>query len=157
MRVPVGSIWSSFSASTGEMAKRYGFIYVNKDNERNGDMSRLRKDSAGVPLIAARRQSVRNVLENWVGYDKERLHVVSTCNLSHYNQSVMVESGIGMAFVMEFSCNQDTLCLRPLEPALESGCVLVWKKNQALSPAMLRFIEHAKEYLEGIPQGGSAQ
>lgn len=37
-------------------------------------------------------------------------------------------------------------------PALESGCVLVWKKNQALSTAMLQFIEHAKEYLEGIRQ-----
>lgn len=62
------------------------------------------------------------------------------------------ESGIGVALVMEFSCNQDTLCLRPLEPALESGCVLVWKKNQVLSPAMLWFIEHVKEYLEGITQ-----
>ncbi len=109
-------------------------------------------DLAEVPLIIAKRQSVRNVLENWFGYDKEKLHVVSTCNISHYNQSVMVESGIGMALVMEFSCNQDTLCLRPLEPALESGCVLVWKKNQALSPAVLCFIEHAKEYLEKIAQ-----
>ena len=26
------------SASTGEMKKRYGFIYVNKDNDGNGDM-----------------------------------------------------------------------------------------------------------------------
>ncbi len=33
------------SASTGEMKKRYGFIYVNKDNDGNGDMSRSRKKS----------------------------------------------------------------------------------------------------------------
>jgi 6-phospho-beta-glucosidase len=33
------------SASTGEMKKRYGFIYVNKDNEGKGDMSRSRKKS----------------------------------------------------------------------------------------------------------------
>lgn len=33
------------SASTGEMAKRYGFIYVNYDDEGNGDFSRIRKDS----------------------------------------------------------------------------------------------------------------
>jgi 6-phospho-beta-glucosidase len=33
------------SASTGEMKKRYGFIYVNKDNDGNGDMSRARKKS----------------------------------------------------------------------------------------------------------------
>ncbi len=104
-------------------------------------------DLAGVPLIIARRQSVRNELENWFGYDKEKLHVASTCNLSHHNQSIMVESGIGVALVMEFACNQDTLCLRPLEPEIESGCLLVWKKNLTLSLAMQRFIEYGKEYL----------
>ncbi|MDR1541726.1 MAG: glycoside hydrolase family 1 protein [Clostridiales bacterium] len=33
------------SASTGEMAKRYGFIYVNKQDDGTGDYSRSRKDS----------------------------------------------------------------------------------------------------------------
>ncbi len=108
------------------------------------------KDLTGVPLIMAKRQSVRNELENWFGYDREKLRIVSTCNLSHYNQSVMVESGIGVALVMEFSCNQDTLCLRPFDPKIESGCVLVWKKNLTLSPVVQRFIEYVKEYLAGI-------
>lgn len=33
------------SASTGEMKKRYGFIYVDKDNEGNGTLKRMKKDS----------------------------------------------------------------------------------------------------------------
>lgn len=33
------------SASTGEMAKRYGFIYVDKYDDGTGDLSRRRKDS----------------------------------------------------------------------------------------------------------------
>lgn len=33
------------SASTGEMAKRYGFIYVKKYDDGTGDLSRVRKDS----------------------------------------------------------------------------------------------------------------
>ncbi|MCI8375306.1 MAG: 6-phospho-beta-glucosidase [Lachnospiraceae bacterium] len=33
------------SASTGEMKKRYGFIYVDKDNEGHGTLTRSRKDS----------------------------------------------------------------------------------------------------------------
>ena len=33
------------SASTGEMAKRYGFIYVNKFDDGSGDLSRERKES----------------------------------------------------------------------------------------------------------------
>ena len=33
------------SASTGEMKKRYGFIYVDKDNDGNGTLKRMKKDS----------------------------------------------------------------------------------------------------------------
>ncbi len=33
------------SAGTGEMRKRYGFIYVNMDDDGNGDLSRSKKDS----------------------------------------------------------------------------------------------------------------
>lgn len=33
------------SASTGEMKKRYGFIYVDKDNEGNGILERRKKKS----------------------------------------------------------------------------------------------------------------
>jgi len=33
------------SAGTGEMKKRYGFIYVDKDNEGNGTLKRYKKDS----------------------------------------------------------------------------------------------------------------
>ena len=33
------------SASTGEMKKRYGFIYVDKDNDGSGTLKRSRKDS----------------------------------------------------------------------------------------------------------------
>ncbi len=33
------------SAGTGEMKKRYGFIYVDKDNNGNGSMNRMKKNS----------------------------------------------------------------------------------------------------------------
>ncbi len=33
------------SASTGEMKKRYGFIYVDEDNEANGTLKRSKKKS----------------------------------------------------------------------------------------------------------------
>lgn len=40
--------WSpidSVSASTGQMSKRYGMVYVNRDDEGNGDLRRIPKDS----------------------------------------------------------------------------------------------------------------
>jgi len=33
------------SFTTGEMKKRYGMIYVDRDNEGNGSMERMKKDS----------------------------------------------------------------------------------------------------------------
>ena len=33
------------SAGTGEMKKRYGFIFVDKDNEGNGTLNRSKKKS----------------------------------------------------------------------------------------------------------------
>ena len=33
------------SAGTGEMKKRYGFIYVDRDNDGNGSLKRIKKDS----------------------------------------------------------------------------------------------------------------
>ena len=106
-------------------------------------------DLADVPLIIAKRQSVRNELEHWFGQRAQNLHIASVCNLSHNNQSLMVESGLGVAMTMEFSGYEDALCLRPLEPEITSGCVLVWKKNQILSPAVARFVKHVGEWLEG--------
>ena len=35
------------SAGTGEMKKRYGFVYVDKDDEGNGTLARTRKKSFG--------------------------------------------------------------------------------------------------------------
>lgn len=33
------------SAGTGEMKKRYGFVYVDRDDKGNGTLERSRKDS----------------------------------------------------------------------------------------------------------------
>lgn len=127
--------------------KEKWYVLMRKDSPLAQKQKITPDDLAEVPLIAAKRQSVRNVLENWFGHDRGKPNIVLTCNLSHNNQSVMVESGIGAAIVMDFSCNLDTLCIRPLEPEIISGCVLVWKKNLTLSSAMVHFIAHIKTFL----------
>ncbi len=42
------TMWSSLdivSSGTSEMSKRYGFIYVDQDDDGNGTLSRSKKDS----------------------------------------------------------------------------------------------------------------
>lgn len=123
-------------------------VLVRRDSPLADKAAITPQDLNGQPLIMTRRQSVRNELENWFGQEAKGLKVVSTCNLSQMNLMAMVEGGMGAALVMEFPCSRDALCLRPLEPELESGCVLVWKKNQSLSPAVLAFVTHIRESLE---------
>lgn len=49
------------SATTGEMSKRYGFIYVDKDDRGNGTLKRVRKKSFGWyrAVIAANGENLR--------------------------------------------------------------------------------------------------
>ena len=101
-------------------------------------------DLVGVPLMIAKRKSVRNELENWFGEYYDSLNIVATCNLSYSNRSIMVENHVGVALVHEFENNHESLCLRPLIPEIENKSVLVWKKNQVFSPAAMKFIEWVK-------------
>lgn len=128
--------------------KEKWYLLLRKDSPLAEKEEITPDDLAGVPLIAAKRPSVRNELENWFGSMAEQMNVAATCNLSHNNQSVMVENGIGAAVVMEFSYSSDVLCLRPLKPEVISGCVLVWKKKQPLSPAAARFAAYVRQCLE---------
>ena len=72
----IGYIWwgctDLVSASTSEMSKRYGFVYVDADDQGNGSFDRLRKDSFYFykELIASQGA---NVLNDWGGRNEEVL------------------------------------------------------------------------------------
>lgn len=110
------------------------------------------QDLVNMPLIVAKRQSVRNQLEHWFGQDVKNLRIACTCNLSHNNLSVMVQSGVGVAVTIKAADTYPNLCFRPLEPPLVNGCVLVWKKNQTLFAALEKFVAHMKDYLNNGEQ-----
>jgi DNA-binding transcriptional LysR family regulator len=104
------------------------------------------KDLMETPLIAPRRELVQDKLSNWLGVDFDDLNIVATFNLI-LNAALMVEEGIGCAFALDCfsampSCTD--LCFRPLEPNLESGIDLVWKKYHVLSKAAEKFLEQIK-------------
>ncbi|NRO04420.1 Aryl-phospho-beta-D-glucosidase BglH [Lactobacillus helveticus] len=41
----LGAVLMKFSAGTGQMSKRYGFIYVDRDDNGEGTLKRMPKDS----------------------------------------------------------------------------------------------------------------
>ena len=87
-------------------------------------------------------------LYRWLGREPEQLHTVATYNLI-YNASLMVDEGMGYAFTLDKLVNTrgSQLCFRTLEPKLELGMYLVWKKSQIFSKAAELFLERLREQL----------
>ena len=84
---------------------------------------------------------------------------MTTFNLC-YNAAVMAKQGLG--YVVSLDKLVDTsegspLCFRPLEPPLESGLDIVWKKYQVFSAAAEAFLNRLRERYEKNRTSGSIQ
>ena len=110
-----------------------------------------KEDLLGVPLICSRQaisaERRGNEFAGWFGEDFDQLDIVTTFNLV-YNAAIMVEAGVGYAVTLDKIANtteSSSLCFRPLEPRLESGLNIIWKKYQVFSPAAGLFLERLRE------------
>ena len=129
---------------------RWG-ILVRNDSPLAGKNAVTPDDLKGSPLIMVRRELVKNELASWFGSTFEQLEIAATYNLI-VNAANMVEKGMGIALCFDLGVFFENLCFVPLSPRMETGTVLVWKKNQALTAANAKFIQHMKQYISGISQ-----
>lgn len=106
-------------------------------------------DLAGLPLIFPHRRLVREEIKNWFGNLYDDANVFSTYDLL-YNAAIMAQKKMGIVLTIELESRFDEVKFVPLEPKLEFGSVLVWKKNQIQSSAMEAFIDFSKKYAKGI-------
>lgn len=109
------------------------------------------KDLAQAPLILPQRESVVNELSHWFGEYAHQIHAVATGNLE-YNLAILARNHLGCVIAVKLDCQFDGVKFIPLSPKLESGTVLVWKKNTVFSPATTAFLQEAKEYLSGMKE-----
>ena len=100
------------------------------------------------PLILSRQVDNKSGLYRWLRKEPSELHTVATYNLI-YNASLMVDEGIGYAFTLDKLVNTtgSDLCFRPLQPKLELGMYLVWKRSQIFSKASELFLERLQEQM----------
>ena len=100
------------------------------------------------PLILSRQMDNKSGLYRWLGKEPTQLNTVATYNLI-YNASLMVDEGMGYAFTLDKLVNTigSNLCFRPLQPKLELGMHLVWKKSQVFSKAAGLFLDCLQAYL----------
>ena len=109
------------------------------------------EDLAGVPLIFSRQaleeRAESNELARWFGSAWNDLNIVTTFNLC-YNAAVMAKQGLGYVVSLDklVDTSEDSpLCFLPLEPPLESGLDVVWKKYQVFSAAAEAFLNRLRE------------
>lgn len=119
-------------------------ILTRKDSELAKKECVHPQDLSGVPLLMVKRELVKNELSSWFGDYYEQLHIAATYNLI-INAAAMVKSGVGVALCFDLGAiYDDDLCFVPLAPALKTGSVLVWKKNQTMGEAVEYFIRSVK-------------
>lgn len=121
---------------------RWG-AWVRRDDPLAGQESVSPGDLLRSPLLLSRREEVRKELAGWFGDFFEQVEVAATYNLI-LNAANMVRNGVGVALGFFIGNLSDELRFVPLSPPLETGTVLVWKKDQAFSPAASEFLQCIK-------------
>ena len=135
-------------------------VVMRKDSPLAEKKSIKKEDLINIPLICSRQamsQRSKNEFVEWFGEDFDKLDVVTTFNLV-YNAAIMVEAGIGYAITIDKIANtaeSSNLCFRPLEPSVDSGLNIIWKKYQIFSSAAELFLERLRESFGDIEQSFS--
>ena len=132
-------------------AKDIWGVIMRKDSPLAAKKSICRQDLLNVPLLCSRQaitgERHSNKFAAWFGSDFDKLNIVTTFNLV-YNAAIMVEAGVGYAVTIDKIANtseNSSLCFRPLEPKLDSGLNIIWKKYQIFSAAANLFLQKLHE------------
>lgn len=125
------------------LQERWG-ILTRRDSPLAEKDEMIPADLLHTPLILPGREAVREELAGWFGECFEQVTVAAAYNLL-INAAIMVKHHVGTALCLDLGTTlYDELCFVPLSPSTRSGVVLVWKKSQASSKAVEKFIEHTR-------------
>ena len=132
LRLPVKNIWGVLMRKDDSLAS---FQSITKD---------ILKD---LPLICSNQRLVKNELAGWLGGNDRKLNIISTYNLL-YNASLIAQEGHSYVLCFDniiYTGADSLLCFKPLEPKLEAGINVVWRKYQLFSKASEEFLKLLKE------------
>lgn len=123
-------------------------VLMRRDSPLAKKSSVMPEDLWDQPLILSRQVDNKGGLYRWLRQEPSELHTVATYNLI-FNASLMVDEGMGYAFALDKLINttDKSLCFRPLEPRLELGMYLVWKKSQLFSKPAELFLYQLQQQL----------
>lgn len=121
--------------------ERWG-VLVRKDFPLARMESVQPEDLLAYPLLVTWREQVNERIAAWFGESFSQVKIAARYNL-FINAAIMVKHHVGVALCLDLgTALYPSLQMVPLSPALESGAVLAWKKNQTRSRAVEQFIAH---------------
>lgn len=100
-----------------------------------------------MPIILSNRKVLQKTIAQWLGEHFIESSIVVTSNMS-FNSAVLVEKGLGNAFVLEGSVSmysKERYRFLPLRPELTGGSLFVWKKQPFFSRTLETFIDFLTE------------
>lgn len=106
------------------------------------------KEILDVPLICSSRKEVQNMLCSWGNFTEDDLNIIGKYNLI-FNVISLVENKVGAALAIKGAIDnrKNNTKFLPFTPAMETNCVLVWKKDAIRSSIVLTFIKKIENAL----------
>lgn len=117
-------------------------VYMRKDSPLANKEFITPADINDKPLIISRQTKDSSDLFHWIEKKVADLNIVATYNLV-YNASLLVDEGLGYALCLDKLINTSgdcSLISKPIEPKIEAGMYIVWKKYQIFSKASEKFM-----------------
>ena len=128
-------------------------LVLRKDHPLAKKKSVRPADFADLPVLLPKRllrnEKLTGPIGEWFGEWSDSVKVAGTFNLI-FNAALLVREGIGCALGLDKLINrtsQSDLCFRPLNPKLEVGLDIVWKKSRIFSEAAEKFLDRLREKL----------
>lgn len=124
--------------------ERWGLI-MRDDDELSRREAITADDLVGLPLFCSE-QAWREDIPHWARHNMSKLRHEATFGLP-YNGAVFVREGLGYLLALDQIIDTrpgSGLVFRPLDPPLETGIYLTWKRNRPLTPIAERFLRQTQ-------------
>jgi DNA-binding transcriptional LysR family regulator len=103
-----------------------------------------------IPLLCSSRLEIQTMIQSWLPLENQKLNIVGTFNLI-FNVFSLVENKVGSALTIEGAITNrknENMKFLPIIPEIQTNCVLIWKKNNLLTPTIYNFIDRIKKAFE---------